>query len=326
MKNISVYIVIITGALFGNLSFVEAADEDDWRKTTILQTYLQSYDGNTSRQFGFNAGAYINADYLDSGSLEFGYNYSFIGFDHNAELTEHLFYISGRYHLFPDALPGKVTLRLDAYYGDDTLRYNVNNPPGMTGGGGMGNKMGGSSSNISESTDISAYQPQLAFINFSKTFYIDLGYAFTRYNGTADSEVDQFTPTIGFGWNESFDWLQFRGYFITVDPTSSSSSDDNYESLEIKYTHWFSDAPSSLIEFWQLAAILGERLLAIDPDAAVIYSTADKQTASFTTSVQWKLSESSRVLALVNYNQYENNTQNDDYDSLLFYVNLQRQW
>ncbi|MEJ2179874.1 MAG: hypothetical protein P8Y28_05400 [Gammaproteobacteria bacterium] len=294
------------------------AEEGDWQMKGTLQSYFQTYDGSLARQGTYNAGAYLNADYLDSGSLDFGYNYTFVDFENNVELTENLFYLSGRYHLYLDALPGKLTLRLDGYLGDNTMEYSTN-----TGGGGMGGG-GTTATKITETTDITAYQPQLAFINHSKTFYADIGYAYSEYDGTAKTEVDQFTPTIGFGWNESYDWLQLRGYLVKIDESVPVHADDQFDSLEVKYTHWFADSES--IDYLQITGLFGERLLAVDPDAAVIYSTADKQTGSLSGSMQWKLSKATRMLALVTYGQHEHESINDEYDSLLFYLNLQFQW
>lgn len=299
--------------------------EDDWRETSILHAYLQTYGGSTNRQLTFSAGAYLNYDYLDSGGFGFGYNYTFTDFDYNAELTEHLVYLTGRHHIYSDILPGKLTLRLDAYFGEDTLRYNINNPPGHTGGGGMGNRTAGGSSEISESADITAFQPQIAFINYAKTLYLDLGYARSEYDGAVTTKVAQLTPTVGFGWNDSYDWLQFRGYIIQLNEPVTSSGDDQFDSLEIKYTHWLAENASSM-EFWRLTVITGDRLFAVDSDAAVIYSTADIQNGSLLASAQWKLSSNTKLLSLIEYTQYENESTGDDYDSLLVYLNLQKQW
>ena len=302
-----------------------ALAEDDWRKTGIVQTYLQTYDGSTSRQFTFNAGAYLNLDYLDSGGLGFGYNYTFTGFDYDAELTEHLFYFTGRYNIYGDLFPGKLTLRLDAYAGEDTLRYNINNPPDHSGGGGMGMKTGGGASVVSESADISAYQPQVSFINYAKTLYLDLGYAYSEYDGQITTEVDQFTPTVGIGWNDSYDWVQLRGYIITTNEPLTSQSDDKYHSLEMKYTHWYSDSTSTM-EFWRLTVLIGERIFAVDSDAAAIYSMADTQKGAASLSARWKLTENTKVLTLIDYTRYENEPSGNDYNSLLVYLNLQKQW
>ena len=311
------------------------AEDNDWQIKATLQSYIQTYDGSLTRQGTFNAGAYLGVDYLDSGGIILGYNYTFVDFDNNAELTEHMFYLSGHYNLYLDALPGKLTLRLDGYFGEDSLKYNINNPPGSTGGGGMGGGgMGGgggtttpaSVSHITETTDITAYHPQIAFINYAKTFYVDIGYAYSEYTGISDTKVDQLTPTIGFGWNESYDWLQLRGYFIKINESIPVHADDQFESLEIKYTHWFPDSSPISLDYVRLSALIGERLWAVDPDAGVIYSTADKQTGTLTGSIQWKLSQATNLLALVSYGQHENESINDEYDSWLFYLNLQFNW
>lgn len=307
---------------------IQAADNSDWQKSTIVQSYLQSYDGDTSRQLDFNAGAYVNMDYLESGGVSLGYNFTFTEFENKADLTEHLFYLSGRHHVYMDTLPGKLILRIDGYVGEDTLRYNVNNPPGPIAGGhmGRGGMSGGGSSTVSESTDIFIYQPILAYSNYKKTFYADLGYSHSEYSGTVNIDVDQITPTLGFGWNSSYDWLQLRGYLIELKTPTTSSADDQFESVELKFTHWFADSTISSIEYWRFSTIIGERLLAVDPDAAAVYSTADKQTASLALSAQWKLSAATNILTLVSASQYENITANNEYDSLLFYLNLQQQW
>ena len=189
----------------------------------------------------------------------------------------------------------------------------------------MGRKTSGSASTVSDSADITALQPQLSFMNYAKTRYLDLGFAHSEYDGDITTKVDQFTPTIGIGWNDSYDWLQLRSYIITLNQPLIPGGDDQFNSLEIKYTHWFSDSTTAM-EFWRLTALTGKRLLAVDSDAAVIYSMADTQKAEITASINWKLAEKASVLTLVNYTQYENESSGNDYNSLLFYLNLQKQW
>lgn len=325
IKTKLIIVVLATVIITLYSSNILSAENNDWQKSGIIQSYLQLYNGDTKRQLDFNVGAYLNMDYLDSGGISLGYNYTFTDFDNNADLTEHLFYLSGRHHVYLDAIPGKLTLRIDAYIGEDTLRYNVNNPPGPIAGGHMGRgNMGGGSSTVSESTDILVYQPILAYSNYNKTFYADLGYAHSEYSGTVDIDVDQITPSVGFGWNESYDWFQIRGYFIDFEPTGSSSDNDQFESVEIKYTHWLPDSNGATMEFWRLSGIFGDRLLAVDPDAAAVYTTSDKQTANFSTSIQWKLSSMTRLVMLLNYAEYENISVKNEYDSMLLYLNLQR--
>ena len=133
--------------------------------------------------------------------------------------------------------------------------------------------------------------------------------------------MDQITPSFGFGWNDGYDWLQLRTYLINIDQVELSFGDDKFKSLEAKYTHWFSDSKQAL-EFVRLSLLTGERILAVDPDAAVIYSIADIQKASLAGSMQWQLSANTKTLVSIQYDQYEDANRND-YDSFLFYINLQ---
>lgn len=299
------------------------AEDNAWRTKGTAQGYLQLYSGADEREGSYNIGGYVSGDYLDTANISFGYNFTYVDFKNNAELSEHIFYLSGQRHFFPDSLPGKLTARLDFYAGRDTLRYRSGNAPShrshrmttVTG-----------SSIIEETTDISVYQPQLAFINYSKTLYADIGYAHSEYGNSPTIKADQLTPTLGFGWNDSYDWLQLRGYLITVDNADTVYDDDQFSSLEITYTHWFVDGGGPQMELMRFSVLAGKRVLAVDPDAATIYATADTQTGAVTASIQWILSPTTKMLALGAYGRNENSAINNEYNSLLFYVNLQQQW
>jgi len=302
-------------------SQVNADTNNTWISTITPQAYFQSYNGTTTRDNSYNAGAYVMGNYLDSSTVIAGYNFTLVNLGNSASITEHLFYASGRHNLFPDALPGKMTLRLDLYGGNSTFEYRVSNPPT-----GMKKRNTMSTSNLAQqSTSVSVLQPIVSFINYNKTLYFDLGYARSNYTRDPDATVNQLTPTAAIGWNESYDWLQLRAYLINVDESNGVYNDDHYNSQELTYTHWFSDGATPRPDFARIAVLTGERILAVDPDAAVVHSTGDKQTGSVTISVQWKTSDSNRILALVSSNKYENDIAADKYTGLLFYINVQHQ-
>lgn len=307
------------------------ADDDLWQFDNTVKTYYQDYSGTPDRSSTYNAGYMLSASYLDTGQLRFGYNYTSVSLGNNADVTENMFYISGLYHRYPDSLPGKLSFRFDIYSGEDKLKYNINTPPDTTPGPGPGPGPGKPKSKtyraatdiVSESTSIYAYFAQLAFINYKKTFYTDIGYAQSEYDASAKTDVAQLTPSVGFGWNNSYDWLHFRAYVIRLDQTVTTYESDSYDSLEAKYTHWFADEAASSIEYIRVSLLSGENLLAIDPDIAAIYSNTDIRTSSISVSVQWKLSGNRKVLAAAQYDQYRAPDLGDNFDSLLFYLNLQ---
>ena len=303
------------------------ADDEKWKSKITPHLYWQGYNGSDTHNNTVNIGAYLNSEYLDSYKLTIGYYNTNTSLKNNALLSENILHLSGQHDIFLDIMPGKLTLRLDTYFGQSILEYNTANPPGSMSAGGMGNsgKITGGSATIKETANMSSFQPQIGYSNFAKTFYADIGYAYSKYNGTSSTEVKQLTPTVGFFWNDSYDWLQLRAYQINIDDTASAYNKNKFESLEIKYTHWIKDSVLNNIEHLRLSALIGDRILAVDPDARIIYSSADMQTGSIEASVQWKISKTDKILTLVNYSLYTNQASLDDYNSVLLYINYQNQ-
>lgn len=299
------------------------ADEERWQLKSTLQTDFQIYSDTSARSNSFNAGYFLSADYLDTGNITFGYNSTFVEFENNADDSGQFFYLSGQRHLYADSLPGKLSLRFDTYLGEESIKFRDSTASPTSSSGNAGKRaISLGSGIITETTDIDAYFLGSSFIDYRKTFYGDIGYARSEYDGSSSIKVNQITPSIGFGWNESYDWLQLRAYLIDIDQQTSSFDDDNFKALEAKYTHWYAEGGRSNLEFIRLSILSGERMLAVDPDAAAIYSIADIQQASVTGSMQWRFSANTKLLALIQYDQYEDANEKD-YDSYLFYINFQ---
>jgi hypothetical protein len=242
----------------------------------------------------------------------------------NTVINENMFHLGGGYSWFSDALPGKLSVGLDGYAGE----YTSETTTIINDGGGMGGMGGAVRLTSSESTGIAVLHPQIMFMNFARTFYGDLGYAYSEYDSDApyDTEAEQITASLGLGWNESYDWLQLRGYFINVEQQTPFLNDDNFTSAEIKYMHWFSEKPAPYLDNIRLSLLAGERVLAVDPDAKAVYSISDKQTGGVSIAGQWKLSQSMELMLLAGYDQYEDDILAEKYNSLIFYANLQSQW
>jgi len=305
------------------------ADDGSWQTNIAPHTYWQGYNNSDTHNNSINIGAYLNSEYLDSDKLTIGIYNTNISLINNAQLSENIFHLSGQHNIYLDDIPGKLTLRLDTYFGQSVLKYNIATPPGTVGAGGMGKSgkaTGGGSATIKETANMSSFQPQFTYSNLAKTFYANIGYAYSKYTGNSTTEVKQFTPTIAFSWNDSYDWLQLRSYQIEVNDTASTYSKNKFESVEAKYTHWIKDNTLKNIEFMRFSILMGERILAVDSDARVIYSSADMQKGSVEASTQWKISKTEKILALVNYSHYANQISLDDYNSALLYINYQNQW
>jgi len=320
VKNIALALFILVTSLM-------AYAEELWQFDHIFQTNIQTYNGTDDRKNANNIGYMIAANYLDSGRLSFGIDHTSVNLGNNAEVNEELFFLSGEYYLYPDSLPGKLTLRFDAYFGKDSLKYSLSSPPPSTPGPGPGfgkiitNRA--ATDTVTESIDINSYYLRSAFINYKKTYYTDIGYAYSKYSATSGTIVHQITPSVGMGWNNSYDWLLWRAYIIKLDEDSPAYGKEKFESLEVKYSHWLPDEPETRIELVELTLMSGERVLAVDPYTTTIYSITDMQKTSMSGAIQWRLSKNTKSMAVMQYDQYRNITLSDNYESFLFYINLQ---
>ena len=282
------------------------ADDRNWEVKTDLQGLYGSYEGSEERDQISNIGLFLHADYLEQGGVSFGYNRTMVGFkDASADIDQDQLYVNGRFSLMPDWARGQIGLRLDAHW--------VDNNDDLNGTG-----------------DLNIVAPQLYYLNFGKTFYADLGYARSSYGDalafSGDLEVDQLTPTLGFGFNEGKDWLQFRGYLIDPSNPDRAQGKSDTSAIEAKWTHWFAGRGPLGLDNLGILALAGERIYAVDPDSAVVYNVADVQKGSAAVSGQWRLNDSNMLMLQLGYESYTNELIADDYTNLYLYVDFTHNW
>ena len=322
------YLVILCSVLF---AYTEAAwSANGWYWKASGQMLLKGYQG--SEQFSaFNdLAGFIAADYLERGGVKFGYHVSQTSYRTGLsaapdQVDSQTFYASGRLNDFPDQLPGKLTIRLDTYIGRDTWRYKT-----VTAASGPPMSGGTRRNTVTENDDYQALNPIVSFLDFSKTFYVDLGYAYSGYH-SSDASVDnikvaQWSPTLGLGFNRGFDWLQLRAYLINLSSSNRIGDKDSTSAMEFKWLHWFGpDAPLNMHGV-HLSFLSGQRVYAIDSDAGDLNSTADLQTGLFAAGAEWQLGQQLDLLMQVGQETYENSTLSDEYNNNYLYVSISHAW
>ena len=322
------FLVLITSGL---VLYHPAANSDshEWQLGANFSAGLSSYQDSDTRKDLFTSGVKVKANYLDSAGVTAGYTYGRLSAESNQpDITENLFFVSalGHYHL--DSLDGKLIFRADYYSIDDTVTIETTT---TVTGGGMG---GGGTQTIITETDFSdtvkVTLPQLGFLNFRKTFYADIGYAFSSYEfedtTIQDVEVDQWTPTIGFSWNEKYDWLQSRFYLIRLSDGANTAGVTSNEAVELKWTRWLKPPGKFNIDSFTFSLLLGERVFAVDPDTNAVYSFAHQQTGLASLGVSWKLSDELNVMTYIGHVRYTDLVLQNDYTSNDFYINFYNQW
>jgi hypothetical protein len=306
----------------------QAWSDENWYWKASGQMLLKSYNDSTELNDLSGFGVGLSGDYLERGNFTAAYNfnhsnYKNAGSDVPQEIDESILFLSGRVNYHPDSLPGRLTLRLDGYYGIDEMQFLTTT---------SGSPMGGGSSKktVSLEDKILVMNPIVSFLNYAKSFYADLGVAFSSYrsdvSGTDDIDIVQWTPTIGLGFNRAYDWLQLRAYLIDLSSSNRVAAKESTSALEAKWTHWFlANAPLNLHSA-RLTVISGERIYAVDSDAYSLANVPDLQTGAISVGAEWKLSEPTSLLLQGGYETYESLLLNDRYRSAYMFLYLTKNW
>jgi hypothetical protein len=273
---------------------------DEWDVKVDLQGSYGDYAKSTEREDLWSAGLIVTADYLDNVGFTVGYNKTEVNYTPGTpKLTQDALFASVRFHDTPDLLPGRLTYRLDGHLIEN------DDPTGNTDEGRI-------------------LAPQIAYLAFDKSLYLDLGYAHSSYAG--DLTLTQWTPTLGIGLNQGNDWLQLRGYLIHSSNASRTQGKEDTSAVEAKLTHYFgSDAPLG-IDRLQATLLGGQRMYAVDGDAGAVYNLADIQKGSLSLGGAWDLDDSWSVLLVGGLEKYENQDISDEYDNRYLYFDVNRKW
>lgn len=310
------------------LALASPALAGDWYWGSALQGLTKHYSGSEQLDSLSGVGLSLTADYLERGGIAAGYNYNekrYLSGLLNApqSVREHVVFGDLHINVYPDPLPGPLTLRLDGYAGQDEIRSRITTTlPGP---------MGGSGTRIdSHYDDFWALHPVVSFLNYAKTLYLDLGYAFSHYANddgvTDDLDVRQWTPTLGLGFNQAYDWVQLRAYVIDLSRSNRIGDKRSTRALEAKWFHWFGiDAPLGLHSVF-LSLLGGERLYAVDGDAHALYNIADLQTGAAALGAEWTLGRDSQLLLVGGYDRAETLTSNDTYHGSYLFAQLSHHW
>ncbi len=279
------------------------ASDDTWYFKAKAYAQQTNYQDSTIRESLDSAGLVFSIDYLDKSELKLGIFQQDIKFLPTSSITdveETGVLLAYQHHFFSDA--GRFTLRLDAYHIENE-------------------------SNFIDMIDIA--NPIIAYINNTKTFYADLGYSVSLYRAdnpiVEDLDITQITPTLGFGLNDNFDWLQLRGYFISPSLSSRLPDDEDKSAVEIKWIHWFNTNILSIDKI-VINLLGGERLFAVDSDTNTVYNLADIQTKSAALSIDWKLGKSTHLVVSGGSTDYESLLSDEIYSSKYVYLNISTQW
>jgi hypothetical protein len=288
--------------------FAYAEEEEElpslsaWKITTAPQLLYSTFSGSTTRESLVGGGVSVDAQHFERWGLSLGVSSSQLSYKGGSNaLNQTEGSLSGRVHLTPDLLSGQLTLRTDILRADNNDATN-------------------------ETNGVNVIAPQISYLNYGKTFYVDLGYARSRYGdsneGNGSLTVAQWTPTIGFGFNEGGDWLQLRAYNISPSNPDRSQSQSRTSAGELKWTHYF-HAEGLIPEQLQVGTLFGKRIYAVD--GRNIYNLAHTQQGGASLGAQWPLAQDSHLLVQAGQTRYDAGA-GANYSGSYAYFSLINQW
>lgn len=326
-----------------------AQDSSTWQMVGSARFSFASYEVAEIQDAQYEAGLFLDAIHLDRSGGAIGYIRQDQGLSNREDIVNDILYLNGWHSWFPEIAPGKVSLALSYYHGSESTRRSSgggNSPgnpnPGNTNPGNTdpGNPDPGnpapraskpSPATVSSFTDsLTIINPVLSFMNYSKTLYLDIGYAASDYdtsNTTAGNlEVSQWSPAIGFGLNDQYDWLQLRLFDTDLSSDSRTPGIDHTLSASLSWTHWLKTKRFYSMHNFTVSLFVGERLYAVDHDVRKIYNLTDMQTGSIIVGANWKIDDSFNLHIYSGYEKFEDVSNNDNYNSLFIYTGISKKW
>jgi hypothetical protein len=275
---------------------------DAWTMTFTPQYSYGRYNNSPARDSVSSATLYAAAQYLEAGGVAVSASSTTVKMLAGLPtLDQSSGFISGYLNFTPDLLSGQLTLR------GDVLRADNNDASNETNG-------------------VTAYAPQVSFLNFAKTYYLDLGYAASRYgdssSGNGSLAVTQWTPTFGFALNDGYDWLQLRGYDIRFSNSQRAQNNSATDAVEMKWIHYFS-ATGWMPEQVQLGALFGQRIYAVD--SGNVYNLADMQQGGVSLAANWLLDTGLHLLLQCGQERYAASG-GSAYTGTYAYLAISEQW
>ncbi|MBF0193720.1 MAG: hypothetical protein HQL71_04140 [Magnetococcales bacterium] len=275
-------------------------EQGDWFMSSSITGAYGSYSGSSLRDKFYSAGITFGGEYLEQHGFSVGYTNSTVKFNSGVEtIKQNEYFLSGHRNFNSDGVPGTIDIRLNGHY--------ISN-----------------NDSTGDSDKVAVVAPLVSYLSYKKSLYADLGYAHSSYQN--DLSVSQFSPTIGLGFSNSANWIQLRGYFISLSNAARAQGKSSTAAAQLKFTHWFSPDNALNLNTLGLTGMLGERIYAVDFDSQAVYNLADVQKGSVAVYLNWKFPGSTYLLFHAGYDRYENLTINEKYSSSAAVLSLSKEW
>ncbi len=298
---VQISVLFLSGIL---LQDVNAGER--WYVDAKANTDAGQYSGSKLRDNFYSGGALLNVDYIDIYSFAFAYNHLKINFkdaDTGAyDVTQDVFSGRFQYNFYNDPLGGKVTAQL--------VMHGITNSAPAT-----------------LSDDIVIFAPKISYTSYAKDLSVGFEYTRSDYASKRNLVVQQYVPSIGFGFNNNSDWLQLNAYLIQSSNKLLSQGEDSLVSARVKWQHWFEPSTIFGVNNFFIDALAGERVFAVDNESFYIYNLEGIQQESVLLGLGWRPDEEFYVNVVAGVEKFtDNKTTDNEYYKQYLYISLSKHW
>jgi hypothetical protein len=263
-------LALMLGLFFSGTAFAQPAVRaevdvpDAWRYNAGVQYTGANFKSSISRKSAPETGLTFDADNAQMGGVGGRLSRSVVNYNNgNPKLTQTNQHLSGRMYQRNNTSGGRIIYRLDYLHVDNT-----------------------DSTRLTD--DVKTWAPKIGLLTAEGNMFVDLEYAQSSYNGGL--RVKQFAPSVGFAFNDSYDWINFKSYLIRNNIAARAMNNTSYNALAITWTHYFGQTntqwmPASI----SVGVVLGSRMYAVDTTNGSISNLSHINRNGFNVGANWKI-------------------------------------
>ena len=161
--------------------------------------------------------------------------------------------------------------------------------------------------------------------------FLDVDYTAAHYAlpapGVASYRLRQFAPSVGFALTGRQDWLTLRFYDVrTPDAARALTAPLRTRALEAKWVRHLDGAAGGPDQV-QVSTLMGNRIHAVDPDGAALFSLADIQTGGLSVGASWAVSPHVKWMVNGGYDRFEQGGPGGpEYGSTYVFTGVKGRW
>jgi hypothetical protein len=173
--------------------------------------------------------------------------------------------------------------------------------------------------------------PRLTLRSAETAHFVDVGYTEAQYAmpapGLPSYRLRQFAPAVGFELAERQEWLTLRLYDVrSPDAARNLATPMRTRAVETKWVRNL-EAQDGGPDQLHVSGLFGNRMHAVDPDSASIFSLTDMQTGGLSVGASWSISPHARWMLNGGYDRFEQGgLGGPEYGNAYIFTGLKGRW